>query len=263
VRDVSVPSRLAGKVALITGAGSGIGEATARRFAAEGAAVLVVDVDDAAASAVARAIERAGGRAESVRADVGEPDDVAAMVACALERFGRLDVLHNNAAFGDFAPAAEISLESWQRTLAVNLTGPFLAAKHALPAMVAQGGGVILSTASVAAVVAEDRLAAYCATKAGLVALTRSIAVEYAPHGVRANSICPGTIATGRFDARMEKMPELRRRMERAHPVGRLGTAEEVAGLAAYLASDEAAFITGGTYVIDGGGTATRGIRLD
>jgi meso-butanediol dehydrogenase/(S,S)-butanediol dehydrogenase/diacetyl reductase len=258
-----MPSRLEGKVALITGAGSGIGAATARRFAAEGAAVVVVDVDRGAAEGVVREIAAAGGRGDAVRADVGEPADVAAMVDRALERFGRLDVLHNNAAFGDFAPAAEISLESWQRTLAVNLTGPFLAARRALPAMVAQGGGVILSTASVAAVVAEDRLAAYCATKAGLVALTRSIAVEYASHGVRANSICPGTIATRRFNARLEKAPELRRRMERAHPVGRLGTAEEVAGLAAYLASDEAAFITGATYVIDGGGTATRGIRLE
>jgi meso-butanediol dehydrogenase / (S,S)-butanediol dehydrogenase / diacetyl reductase len=255
-------ARLAGKVALITGAASGIGAATARRFAREGAAVLVVDIDEAGARALADEIAAAGGTAWPFLADVGEPSFAEAMVDEAFARFGRLDVLHNNAAFGEFAPTHELSLESWERTLAVNLTGPFLACKRALPRMVAQKSGVILSTASVAALVAEDSLAAYCTTKAGVVAFTRSIAVEYAPHGIRANAICPGTIATGKMGANLAKRPELRRRMEAAHPVGRLGTAEEVAGLAAYLASDEAAFITGATYVIDGGGTATRGLRL-
>jgi meso-butanediol dehydrogenase/(S,S)-butanediol dehydrogenase/diacetyl reductase len=254
--------RLEGRVALITGAGSGIGAATARRFAREGAAVVVVDLDRGAAESVAAEIAAAGGDATPCAADVGEPRDLERAIAGALERHGRIDVLHSNAAFGAFAPAAETSLESWQRTLAVNLTAPFLAAKLVLPGMVARRAGVILNTASVAAFVAEDRLAAYCATKAGLVALTRSLAVEYAPHGIRANAICPGTIATGKILGRLERAPGLRRRMELAHPVGRLGTAEEVAGLAAYLASDEAAFITGAAYVIDGGGTATRGLRL-
>jgi len=132
-------SRLAGKVALVTGAGSGIGAAIARRFAGEGAAVVAVDMDGDAVDGVAGEIAATGGTASAVRADVGEPRDVEAMIAHALDRHGRIDVLRNNAAFGNFAPAAEVSLESWQRTLAVNLTAPFLAAKLALPGMVARG----------------------------------------------------------------------------------------------------------------------------
>jgi len=254
--------RFAERTALVTGAGSGIGEATARLLAQEGARVVVVDRDADRASRVARAIRDAGGESRDFQADVGEAAQVEAMIDFAVSAYGGLDVLHNNAAHGDFARIADLSLESWSRTLAVVLTAAFVATRRALPIMIRQGRGAIINTASVAGLFAEDHLAAYSTAKAGLIHFTRCTAVENARHGVRANVVCPGTIATPALLSGVARDPRVRARMEAAQPLGRLGMPEEVASLVAYLASDEASFITGANYVIDGGSTVGRGIQL-
>jgi meso-butanediol dehydrogenase/(S,S)-butanediol dehydrogenase/diacetyl reductase len=259
---VSGRGRFDARVALITGAGSGIGEATARRLAAEGARVVIVDREAERATRVASAIREDGGEARDFEADVGDPRQIEAMIEFALKTFSRLDLLHNNAAHGEFALIADLALEAWNRTLAVVLTAPFVATKLALPIMIRQRHGVIINTASVAGLFAEEHLAPYCTAKAGLIHFTRCTAVENARHGIRANVVCPGTIATPTLLSGVARNPAVRARMEGAQPLGRLGKAEEIASLVAYLASDEAAFITGANYVVDGGSTIGRGIRL-
>lgn len=254
--------RFDGKVALVTGGASGIGEATARRFGAEGAAVIVADIDGEGAERVARTIVSAGGLANAFVADISRPDDVEAMIRHAVEGFGRLDVLHNNATSGAMALVADMSVEDWGRTIAVNLTAHFLATRSALPVMVAQGGGAIVNMSSAAALSAEEGLAAYASAKAGLIALTRNTAAEYARHNVRVNCICPGAILTPPTLAFIQAVEGVRERMERANPMRRIGTADEVASLVLYLASDEASFVTGAVYVIDGGATATASVGL-
>lgn len=276
--------RIAGKVALITGGGSGIGEATAKRFSQEGAKVVVVDINENGARRVAGEIQASGGQASALRADVADPVAAEAMIKHAVDTFGRLDILHNNATALEVGSVANLTIEGWNRTIAVNLTAPFLATKFVLPIMMQQGGGVIVNTASISGLFGDYGNAAYNAGKAGVINFTRCVALEYARYNIRANCVCPGAIATppmlaltGQSEGRMphlmvapsdapaqpmtaEAGQQIRKRMENAHPIGRLGKPEEVANLVLFLASDEAAFITGAAYTVDGGLTAHTGL---
>lgn len=244
-----MPGRLEGKVSIVTGAGSGIGAATARRFHAEGAKVVLADVSGAQ-EALAKEL---GDGALSVHADVSKGESVQAMIAAAVDTFGRLDVLHNNAGIdGEIAAVADMSEEGWDQVQAINLRGVFLGIKYAVPAMLSNGGGSIINTASMAATVSFPQMASYCAAKGGVIMLTKTAAAEYAGQGIRVNAISPGTIQT----AITESLPQdMITAIIGRNPVGRIADASEVASLAVFLASDESAFITGSDYLIDGGYT--------
>ena len=244
-----MPGRLEGKVSIVTGAGSGIGAATARRFHAEGAKVVLADVSGAQ-EALAKEL---GDGALSVHADVSQSDSVQAMIAAAVDTFGRLDVLYNNAGIdGEIAAVADMSEEGWDQVQAINLRGVFLGIKYAVPAMLRNGGGSIINTASMAATVAFPQMASYCAAKGGVIMLTKTAAAEYAGQGIRVNAISPGTIQT----AITESLPQdMITAIIGRNPVGRIADASEVASLAVFLASDESTFITGSDYLIDGGYT--------
>jgi len=250
--------RLVGKVAIITGAGSGIGRVAAELFASEGSAVVVVDVvADAAADTVA-AIEVAGGRARAVTADVADEGQVAEMVRVAVETYGALDVLFNNA--GIFPPddggVLDTPPSTWDRVMQVNLKGVWLGCRAAVPAMIDSGGGSIVNVASFVALMgAATAQVAYTASKGGVLAFTRELAVEYARSGIRANSICPGPIDTPLL-AELLADPVRRQRRLVHIPMGRLGRPEEIARAALFLASDDSSFMTGSALVVDGGITA-------
>jgi NAD(P)-dependent dehydrogenase (short-subunit alcohol dehydrogenase family) len=256
-------ARLDGKVAVITGGGSGLGRAMAQRFAAEGAAVLVGDVNEAGAHETIAAITAAGGdagRAVARRMDVTNEDDCAATVADAVSRWGRLDVMVANAGIGAPAPIAMLDLDDWERVLRVNLTGVFLCAKHAFRAMQAAQSGAILATASVAALRGTPGLGAYGPSKAAVVQLVKTLALEGARYNIRANALCPvwtDTPMVEAFVAGMRVSPDVgRSRLVDQIPLGRLGQPEDVAAAALYLASDEAAFISGHAFPIDGASLA-------
>ena len=256
-----MPGRFAGQVAVITAAGSGIGAATARRLAGEGAAVVVADLSGTRAEAVASSITASGGRAAAIKMDASDPEAVQRMLRLALDTFGRLDVMVNNAGLAEPAPLDEISLESWNRVIAVTLTSVFLGIKHCLPTMRAQGKGVIVNTASISGTAGDYGMSAYNAAKAGVINLTRSAALECARDGIRVNCVCPGGVDTRVTQVLAgERAAEVRRAMAAVHPLGRMGEADEIANTVLFLASDEASFITGAALVADGGLTAQTGL---
>jgi NAD(P)-dependent dehydrogenase (short-subunit alcohol dehydrogenase family) len=243
------------KVAIVTGGGSGIGEATALLFAAEGAQVVVVDIRLDAARATTAAITASGGTAVAVPADVTQANDVQAMIQTAVHTYGGLDILFNNAGIGVQGNAVELTEAMWDRVVALNLTGVFLGCKYAIPEMIKRGGGSIINTASIMGLVGGSLSAVYPATKGGVVLLTKNAALDYAQHNIRVNCVCPGHIETPLLQRLLDN-PAQREQLLRQYPMGRLGQAREIAQGVLFLASDEASFVTGSALVLDGGYTA-------
>jgi NAD(P)-dependent dehydrogenase (short-subunit alcohol dehydrogenase family) len=246
-----------GKVALVTGAASGIGRATAHLLAREGARVLVCDVDEAGGRAALAGIEAAGGSGRFARVDVSSEPEVEAAVATALSSFGRLDCAVNSAGISG-APGTvdRIDLGGWARTLAVNLTGVFLCMKHEIAAMARQGGGAIVNVASGAGLIAVPGLGAYCATKHGVLGLTKTAAVENARTGVRVNAVCPGSVDTPMLRNAIGSLPELEKVILASQPGGRFGRPEEIAEAAVWLCSDRASFVSGESMLVDAAAVA-------
>ena len=248
---------LSGRTILITGGTGGIGSEAARICAARGANVVVADLDPAAGEALVAAIEGDGGKAAFVRVNVGEDGDCRAMVEFAVQRFGGLNGAFNNAGIDTGHTAvADTPLEQWHRNLATNLTGVFLSMKHEIAWMLEHGGGAIVNTSSTSGAVATVTSADYTASKHGVVGLTRSAAVDYSARGIRVNAVLPGGTETPMLMAALIGNEPLRRVVESAHPIGRIGRACEVAETAAFLLSDAAGFITGASIAVDGGFTA-------
>jgi NAD(P)-dependent dehydrogenase (short-subunit alcohol dehydrogenase family) len=255
--------RLDKKTAFVTGAGSGIGESIARLFAQQGAHVVLADIQEDAAQRVAAEIQNAGGSARVQRLDVAEEPQVRAAIEQVASAEGRLDILVNNAGISHVGSVLETSLEDWERIMRVNARGVFLCAREGLRQMLAQspGGGAIINMSSVAATMGIERRLPYCASKGAVLALTRSIAIDFATQGIRCNAICPGTVQTPFVDGYLARNfagreDEVRQQLHARQPVGRMGRPDEIAYAALYLASDEAAFVTGSALVIDGGWTA-------
>lgn len=251
--------RLADRISLITGGASGIGEAAAKTFAREGSTVMIADRDADNAKRVVEEIRAAGGNADHVVVNIGKPADVERMVQTTAEEFGRIDVLLNNAVYTALGRVGDIPLEEWQRTLDVSLTAYFYATKLVLPIMLKQRRGVILNTSSTAGLVADYKLVPYAVVKAGVLALTRNTAIEYARKGIRCNAICPGSTATPGFTRTLTRPKGFREIFENKIPMGRLAQPQEIANVMLFLASDEASFVTGAYYLADGGFTAHSG----
>jgi NAD(P)-dependent dehydrogenase (short-subunit alcohol dehydrogenase family) len=243
---------LQGKVAVVTGAGSGIGRASAIRFAAEGAAVVVADVRGRRAAAVVEEIVTAGGRAVASETDVADEAAVAAMVQLAVAELGGLDVLFANAAVSRPGTALDLTIDDWDAMWRTNVSSLFLGAKHAVPRMVERGGGAIVTTASISGLSADGGQVGYAATKAAVMGLVRALAVDHAREGVRVNCVCPGMTATPPLLHALGDGP-LRDSAVDASPMGRLAEPEEIAAAALWLASDQSSYVTGQTVVVDGG----------
>ncbi len=251
--------RLSGKVAIVTGASSGIGRATAKLFAQEGAKVVVGARREAELAALVREIAADGGEAIALAGDVQSEQYAKDLVATAVKRFGRLDIAFNNAGtIGPAGPTTEIAEKDWTNALAVNLTSAFLGAKHQIPQMAKQGGGSVIFTSTFVGHTASfPGVAAYAASKSGLIGLTQTLAAEYGPQGVRVNAVLPGAIDTPMYRD-MNNTPEQRAWLTNLHALKRVGRPEEVARSVLYLASDDAAFVTGTASLIDGGLSITR-----
>jgi len=247
--------RLKNKIAVITGAATGIGAATAELFAAEGARIVIGDINEVEASATVNRIQNAGGDASFVATDVECPEQIQRLIQFAITRHGHIDVLHNNAAcFDSNCPLHETTEAQWEQTININLRSIYLACRTVLPAMIQQGGGVILNTASVLSVVGAPNFAAYTASKGGIVQLTRSIAIDYGRHGIRANALCPGITASPLALESM-KNPEHRKYLLDMTVLGRAANPKEIAYGALFLVSDEASYVTGTCLFVDGGWT--------
>jgi NAD(P)-dependent dehydrogenase (short-subunit alcohol dehydrogenase family) len=251
-------SLYSGKVALVTGAASGIGRATALAFAREGARVVAVDRNLDGAERVAKSVTDRGGDALAVMADVSREEDIAAMVRTTARHFGRLDCAFNNAGIGGTETGstgkktADIPTAAWNMIIAVNLTGVWLCMKHEIAAM-QDAGGAIVNTASIGGLIGLPTAAAYTASKHGVIGLTKAAAIEYGASSIRINAVCPGYIETPLIQANLERRRES---LQRRTPLGRLGTPEEIAEVVVWLCSDRASFVTGTTYTADGGYTS-------
>jgi NAD(P)-dependent dehydrogenase (short-subunit alcohol dehydrogenase family) len=258
-------NRLLDKTAVVTGAGSGIGAASARMFAAEGASVLCVDINGAAAEGTAQAIVAQGGKALAASADLARADQAEAMTNRALEAFGHIDVIYACAGIAGAGTAMDTPLEQWDRVIGVNLTSKWLSFRYALPSMVERGSGSIIVQASIGGIVGVPGIFPYAAAKGGCIAMVKQAAVEYGPKGIRVNAIAPGNVPTplvirsyeegGGMTADAPDVAEGLRRAAERYPLRRLGKVEEVAHLATYVASDESSWTTGHVFVIDGGVT--------
>jgi NAD(P)-dependent dehydrogenase (short-subunit alcohol dehydrogenase family) len=260
--------RLNGKVAIVTGGGSGIGEASCALFAAHGAAVVVADRDGEGAERVAAAIRDRGGRSAAVTVDVTSESDMVRMVEAAAQ-FGPVDVLYANAGIAGSGRAGDLALADWQRVIDINLTGVWLSARAVLPQMIDNGGGSIINQASVGGLVGVGGIAAYAAAKAGVIGLTRQMAVDYGPDNIRVNAVCPGTVPTplvrqtydegGGFASSVSERVDFDTMIDKARarfPLGRVGSVDDIAAIALYLASDESNWTTGTAIAVDGGMTA-------
>jgi len=255
--------RLDSKIALVTGAGSGIGREIALLYAQQGAQVTVADIQEDAAAAVVAEISERNGLARSLPLNVADEGQVRVAMQGVVEQYGRLDILVNNAGVSHVGNVLETSAEDWDRVMAVNARGVFLCSKYAVAQMLRQNpaGGILVNIASVAGMIAVDRRFPYGASKGAVISMTRSIAIDFANQGIRANAICPGTVHTPFVEGFLERnfaenKDEVRQQLHARQPIGRMGRPEEIAAAALYLASDEAALITGSTLVIDGGWTA-------
>ena len=249
--------QLEGKVALVTGGGSGIGRASALVFAREGAKVIVADMVVEGGEETIGLIKKAGGEAIFVKADVSKTAEVEALINKAVETYGRLDCAYNNAGIeGSAATTPDYAEESWDRVITINLKGVWLCMKHEIPQMLKQGSGAIVNTASAAGLVGFRRGSAYVASKHGVVGLTKTAALEYAKSGVRVNAICPGAIDTPMMARITDHRPQRAERMAAGEPVGRMGRPEEIAEAVVWLCSDAASFVTGHAMAVDGGITA-------
>jgi NAD(P)-dependent dehydrogenase (short-subunit alcohol dehydrogenase family) len=251
--------RLSGKVIVVTGAAAGLGRSVAARFAREGAKVVAADTNQADGAALVDELKSLGHDAIFVNTDVSQEPAVEALFAATLSRYGRVDVLYSNAAvllYDDDAPVHELSMETWDYVMGVNLRGAFLCAKYAIPSMLKQGGGSIIFLGSPTGMVGcAPKLTAYSTSKAAVMGLTRVMAAAYARNAIRVNSIVPGTMDTP-MNGYILRDQALREQYREAVPMGRLGTGEDIAGLAVFLASEESAYCTGGFYMCDGGLTA-------
>ena len=252
--EMEVGDMLKGKVAIVTGGASGIGRATAILFAREGAKIVIADYNPKGSQETREMIKEEGGKATFIETDVSKPGDVERMVEETVRIYGRLDILFNNAGIGETAKVTEASLDHWERVLAINLRGVFLGCKYAIPKMIENGGGSIIDNASILAEVGFSEAAAYSASKHGVVGLTKTIALDYAADGIRANTVCPGFIRTPMVTEGLDQ--QTREYIATLHPLARMGEPEEVAEAALFLASERSSFITGTCLFVDGGYTA-------